>query len=465
MKDHDHSAEDSAIPEIARSVGHLGVGLADVSGHVDDVSAQVQDGARIAEELSRDAHRIATGNQRVIDASSEAEDAARQVETLVTSGHAKIDDIMARVVEVTGGVVRTGEEIAGLRDALKKVNDVAQVIHSIARQTNLLSLNASIEAARAGAAGRGFMVVAQEVKTLSTKTAEATEEINSTLEAIAALNAGLVTRSDALVARASEVREQTGEVSGVMREISGAVTEVSARQADILHSTRQIAADITGIDKKAADLSEQVARSGGSLSSACAQLRALTTTSERLIGATARLGYRTEDSIYIEAVIERAGRIGAALTAAVKDGTIHRSDLFDTDYVEIPGTDPKQVRTRFTDLADRLLPQFQDDAQSLSPKVVFCASVDRNGYLPVHNPKFSKPQRRGETAWNAQHCRNRRIFDDRVGLSAGRNTEPFLLQAYRRDMGGGEFALMKDVSAPIMVAGEHWGGLRLAYLV
>ena len=52
-----------------------------------------------------------------------------------------------------------------------------------------------------------------------------------------------------------------------------------------------------------------------------------------------------------------------------------------------------------------------------------------------------------------------------VGLAAGRNTEPFLLQTYRRDMGGGQFVLMKDISAPIVVDGRHWGGLRLAIRV
>jgi methyl-accepting chemotaxis protein len=52
-----------------------------------------------------------------------------------------------------------------------------------------------------------------------------------------------------------------------------------------------------------------------------------------------------------------------------------------------------------------------------------------------------------------------------VGLAAGRNQRPFLLQTYRRDMGGGQYRMMKDVSAPITVAGRHWGGLRLAYTV
>ena len=63
------------------------------------------------------------------------------------------------------------------------------------------------------------------------------------------------------------------------------------------------------------------------------------------------------------------------------------------------------------------------------------------------------------------NCRNRRIFNDRTGLAAGRNTKPFLLQTYRRDMGGGNFSLMKDLSAPIIINGRHWGGLRIGFKI
>ena len=94
-----------------------------------------------------------------------------------------------------------------------------------------------------------------------------------------------------------------------------------------------------------------------------------------------------------------------------------------------------------------------------------CAAIDDQGYLPTHNRKFSEPQRPGDPAWNTANCRYRRIFNDRVGLAAGRNKQPFLLQTYRRDMGGGQFVLMKDISAPITVNGRHWGGLRLAIRV
>jgi methyl-accepting chemotaxis protein len=96
--------------------------------------------------------------------------------------------------------------------------------------------------------------------------------------------------------------------------------------------------------------------------------------------------------------------------------------------------------------------------------VVFCAAIDRNGYIPTHNLKFSHRQKVGDPVFNAANSRNRRIFDDRVGLAAGQSKRPFLVQAYRRDMGNNEYRMMKDVSAPIIINGRHWGGVRLAYL-
>lgn len=120
------------------------------------------------------------------------------------------------------------------------------------------------------------------------------------------------------------------------------------------------------------------------------------------------------------------------------------------------------MTTRFVAFTDRVLPAWQETMAQYSSKVIFCAAVDRNGFLPTHNHKFSRPQGK-DPVWNAANCRNRRMFNDRTGLAAGRNTRRFLLQTYRRDMGGGRFVLMKDLSAPIVVNGRHWGGLRFAY--
>ena len=120
------------------------------------------------------------------------------------------------------------------------------------------------------------------------------------------------------------------------------------------------------------------------------------------------------------------------------------------------------MTTRFTAFTDKVLPAIQEPVLKENDRIVFCATVDRNGYLPTHNIVYSKPQG-SDPAWNTANCRNRRIFNDRTGLKAGQNTRAFLLQTYRRDMGDGKFVLMKDVSAPIFVGGKHWGGVRIGF--
>ena len=120
--------------------------------------------------------------------------------------------------------------------------------------------------------------------------------------------------------------------------------------------------------------------------------------------------------------------------------------------------------TRFTEFTDRVLPAIQEPLLAFDERVAFCAAIDLRGYIPTHNLKFSQPQG-DDPVWNAAHCRNRRIFNDRTGLGAGSHTKPFLLQTYRRDMGGGQFVMMKDASAPIFVNGRHWGGFRMGYRI
>ncbi|MGO8909746.1 MAG: methyl-accepting chemotaxis protein [Bradyrhizobium sp.] len=165
--------------------------------------------------------------------------------------------------------------------------------------------------------------------------------------------------------------------------------------------------------------------------------------------------------------VTRAMEAGTALTkifeSAVASGTISIEDMFDTDYVEIPGTNPVQHRTRILDWADRALPAFQETFLAKDPRMVFCVMIDRNGYLPVHNKVYSHPQRPGDVAWNTANSRNRRIFNDPAGLAAGRNQRSYLIQSYARDMGNGKTVMMREIDVPIRVNGRHWGGFRTAY--
>jgi methyl-accepting chemotaxis protein len=165
--------------------------------------------------------------------------------------------------------------------------------------------------------------------------------------------------------------------------------------------------------------------------------------------------------------VTRAMEAGAALKKIFEDGidsgAISIEDMFDTDYVEIQGTNPVQYRTKILDWADRALPPFQEAFLARDKRMAFCAMIDTNGYLPVHNKIYSHPQRPGDVAWNTANSRNRRIFNDAAGLAAGRNQRAYLIQSYARDMGNGNMVMMREIDVPIRVKGRHWGGFRTAY--
>jgi methyl-accepting chemotaxis protein len=165
--------------------------------------------------------------------------------------------------------------------------------------------------------------------------------------------------------------------------------------------------------------------------------------------------------------VTRAMEAGAALKkifeGGIDSGAISIEDMFDTNYVEIPGTNPVQYRTRILDWADRALPAFQEAFLVKDKRMAFCAMIDTNGYLPVHNKIYSHPQRPGDVTWNTANSRNRRIFNDVAGLAAGRNQRAYLIQSYARDMGNGNTVMMREIDVPIRVKGRHWGGFRTAY--
>lgn len=192
----------------------------------------------------------------------------------------------------------------------------------------------------------------------------------------------------------------------------------------------------------------------------------------RFEAATAELREKVENRMWAiheenAELVTRAMEAGNALSRLFEDGlasgAITIADMFDTDYVEIPDTNPVQYRTKMLDWADRALPALLEAFLAKDKRLAFCATVDRNGYLPVHNKIYSQPQRPGDVAYNTANCRNRRIFNDPAGLAAAHNERAYLVQSYARDMGNGTTVMMREIDVPIRVRGRHWGAFRTAY--
>lgn len=452
------------VAELATGMGAFGLELVDVAGNVDTVSAQIGDQARMLTRLGADGDALRIENAQVASSAAQARAAASDVLAHVEESRRVSAHALAGIADLVGWVESVGSRLRELVTAVESVGGITHQIDSIARRTSILALNAQIEASRSGEAGRGFAVIADSVRQLAEEAITAAGDVDRTLSSLTDQIRTLGDEGMQAQERTVAAHEDSASITRSVESVNESMTSISGEVARIADAAERSG---THFDSLVADLRllvDGAASSSTELDAARDRVNTLLQRAENLVGLTVVAGAVTVDTRFVELAQRVAGEIGALFADLVARGRITLEDLFDTHYVPVPNTDPQQHLTRFTALTDQVLPALLEPMLDFDPLVAFTAAVDRNGYLPTHNRIFSQPQG-PDPVWNAANSRNRRIFNDRTGLRAARNTEPFLLQMYRRNMGGGTFVLMKDLSAPIYVGSRHWGGLRIGYRV
>ena len=134
------------------------------------------------------------------------------------------------------------------------------------------------------------------------------------------------------------------------------------------------------------------------------------------------------------------------------------AQLFDTFYIPVPDTAPQKFATQYDKIVDQTIRAILDRYLVADSRLLFVVAIDKNGYVPSHNSRYSRPLT-DDPDYNAKNNRAKRMFNDRTGLAAARNTAPYLRQKYSRDTGEELF----DLSVPIDVEGRHWGAIRIGY--
>jgi methyl-accepting chemotaxis protein len=450
------------MDKLAKAAAALGFEIVDVAGFLDLADSHAKHQRAALDALTASASEVTNVNDEVsqlVDALSVTSDKAlSDVKTSVTL----VRDVGDRTRIVAGWVKSVRERTGTVGDTLNAVKANNSEIAVIAAQVNTLAINAKIEAARAGDAGRGFAVVADAINDLSQKTSAAAKQISQNIENLTGWISELGIEAETAADNANDVLGKSTETDGALSRMEATIESEHAQTQEISIRTIRVKDAMDRLRPAVRKIDTTVREATAGIAKTNTRMMNLIEASEQIVQHSASLGGASVDAPFITFVQKTAQQISDAFEHAIAAGDIRVNQLFDQNYQPISGSDPQQFQTLGLGFLDKLLPAFQEPALHFDRKVVFCAAVDVNGYLPTHNRKFSRPQG-DDPVWNTANCRNRRIFDDRVGLKAGRNREKFLLQVYRRDMGGGEFKLMKDLSAPIKAAGRHWGGLRLAY--
>lgn len=466
-----HADETHALAQVGQRAGHLSVAIAEINGLVAELTILGQDQNRAAQAATEDANAMRASNSALVASMRTTHEAGQSTSAILSEN----TQVIAEALQSTNQALQTlGEGSMAVHKALgaadARIHAIQQgsaAIESIAQETQLLALNASVEAARAGDAGRGFAVIANAVKTLADQikkfTGENAQHIDSLNDTMRSLleasnaNAQFAEKTSADAQSASKTNEQLRTLA---QSVDALVSDIKAMAEPVEANTQSFASLGAHLD----EMVENITLSHSKLDIANMRAEAILKISEDFMVFVADSGIETDDTRFINAVQNAALEMSGLLEKCLKSGEISAAHLFAHDYRVIEHSNPVQYLTPSLRFTDRHFPAIQEPMLSIDPRVVFCAAVDCNAFLPTHNKVFAQTPRR-DPVWNTANCRNRRFFDDRTGLAAAKNTKPFLLQTYRRDMGNGEFALMKDVSAPIMVLGKHWGGLRLAYRV
>lgn len=424
----DDSAALDVVRSLARSISTVGKDAAEVRGALEDTQRVMQAQGQAMQALAQQLQQIG------------------QAQVAITTATAQSAQAVQRARGALGVV---GSEVVDMAGTLAQVSNAAAEITKVSLQTRLVAFNAAVEAKHAGEAGRGFAVVAEAVKALA-------GQVESSSKAIVSAIATLQDRIDRFSAELSENAARPSQIHAAFQAVDEDVQRIAASAAE---SGQQMGV----LNERARALEREVSEASHNLKVAFDGSDRFLRMSEELVDRMASSGVEVDDMPFIRAAQAAAAEISALLEGALRDGRISQADLFDEHYSPLTDTNPQQHTTRFCRLTDELLPAVQERTLGCSDKVVFCIAADRNGYIATHNRKYCQPQRPGDPVWNAANSRYRRIFNDRTGLASARNTRPFLLQTYRRDMGGGRFVVLKEVAAPITVNGRHWGGLRLAF--
>ncbi len=457
--DDDRAVGLAAIP---RSCGEVALGCSDVAGLISGVIARSSQLRAEHDALSdtialleRDQYQVATATQDARLLSS------RAIERL-GEGAQQIKASLEQITRLVELVDALASHVTGFATAMAQVKQCSKDIEDIAETTNILALNATIEANRAGEAGQTFAVVAGEVKSLSSDTRRATDEIARVVERLEFEARNVIERIEAGAAASDQAGRSIASIDASIGAVSGLVAEVDCQNARIAEATAMITSHVERVHSVADAFADAATASETRLGEANDRVGDLERTACEMFDAVVHAGLAPEDSVMVELARNRARTVVELAESALAAAEIDEDALFDQAYVPIPGSDPPRFTNRAMEWARRHWQPVFDETKAADPRVLAAVCKDVNGYLPSHNSDVARDPT-GDVSHDTQYCRHGRLFNTPLNLRAAASEAPYMMSVYRREGVGATYAVVCSVFVPVFIAGRRWGDFQVSY--
>ncbi|QXH56245.1 methyl-accepting chemotaxis protein [Pseudomonas maumuensis] len=275
-------------------IGGIGDGVTQIASAAEELSAVTEQTSAGVNNQKVETDQVATAMnemaatvQEVARNAEQASEAALMADQQAREGDKVVGEAISQIERLASEVVNSSEAMNQLKAESDKIGSVLDVIKSVAQQTNLLALNAAIEAARAGEAGRGFAVVADEVRSLAQRTQQSTEEIE---DLIASLQngtervAGVMDSSRALTDSSVELTRRAGDSLGTITRTVSSIQSMNQQIATAAEQQSAVAEEINRSVMNVRDISDQTSAASEETASSSVELARLGTHLQGLVG-------------------------------------------------------------------------------------------------------------------------------------------------------------------------------------